>query len=60
MLIMCDRGVPVSVHETVTSLAVSILTSQYTMNLLSLRQNYVLIPSFENAGEDRATLAATL
>ena len=55
-----DRGVLVSVHETVTSIAVSILTSQYTMNLLSLFQNYVLIPSFENAGEDRATLAATL
>ena len=33
--------------------AVSILTSQYTMNLLSLLQNYVLIPSFENVGEDR-------
>ena len=55
-----DRGVLVSVHETVTSIAVSILTSQHTMNLLSLLQNYVLIPSFENAGEDRATLAATL
>ena len=25
------------------------------MNLLSLLQNYVLIPSFENAGEDRRT-----
>ena len=55
-----DRGVLVSVQETVTSIAVSILTSQYIMNLLSLLQNYLLIPSFENAGEDRATLAATL
>ena len=57
MLIMCDRGVLVSVHETVTSIAVSILTSQYTMNLLSLFQNYVLIPSFENAGEDPWTMS---
>jgi len=48
------------VHETVTLIAVSILTSQYTTNLLSLFQNYALIPSFENAGEDRATPAATL
>ena len=55
-----DRGVLVSVHETVTSIAVSILTSQYTMNLLRLLQNYVLIQCFENAGEDRTTLAATL
>ena len=55
-----DRGVRVSVHETVTSIAVSIFTSQYTMNLLSLLQSYVLIPSFENAREDRTTLAATL
>ena len=55
-----DRCVLVSVNETVTSIAVSILTSQYTMDLLSLLQNYVLIPSFENAGEDRTTLAATL
>ena len=60
MLIMCDRGVLVYVHETVTSIAVSILTFQYTMNLLSLLQNYVRIPCFENVGEDRTTLAATL
>ena len=49
-----NRGVLVSLHETVTSIAVSILTSQYAMNLLSLLQNFVLIPSLENAGEDRA------
>ena len=56
-----DRGVLVSVHETVTSIADSIFTSQYTVNLLSLLQNYVFIQSFENAGEDfLTTLAATL
>ena len=60
MLIILTAAFLVSVKETVTSIAVSILTSQYTMNLLSLLHNYALIPSFEHAGEDRATLAATL